>query len=86
VETAGEKTLEGVEVTEQPVPFATKTTIRSPAEAPDGNEHVAGCPAEHVAVCRRVGAPPPEDAAVVNDQVLDAGADPALFFATTFQK
>jgi hypothetical protein len=24
--------------------------------------------------------------AVVNDQVLDAGADPALFFATTFQK
>jgi len=25
------------------------------------------------------------DAAVVNDQVLDAGADPALFFATTFQ-
>jgi hypothetical protein len=25
-------------------------------------------------------------AAVVNDDVLDAGADPAPFFATTFQK
>jgi hypothetical protein len=25
-------------------------------------------------------------AAVANDQVLDAGADPELFFATTFQK
>jgi hypothetical protein len=25
------------------------------------------------------------DAAVANDQVIDAGADPALFFATTFQ-
>jgi hypothetical protein len=24
-------------------------------------------------------------AAIVNDQVLDAGADPMLFFATTFQ-
>jgi hypothetical protein len=28
---------------------------------------------------------PGADAAVVNDHVLDAGADPALFFATTFQ-
>jgi hypothetical protein len=26
------------------------------------------------------------DAAVANDQVADAGADPVLFFATTFQK
>jgi hypothetical protein len=26
------------------------------------------------------------DAAVANDQVLDASAEPALFFATTFQK
>jgi hypothetical protein len=87
VETAGEKTLGGVEVTEHPVPFATKTTIRSPAGTPDGNEHVTGCPPVHVAFCWRVGvAPPPEDPAVVNDHVLDAGADPALFFATTFQK
>jgi hypothetical protein len=29
---------------------------------------------------------PGTPAAVVNDQVLDAGADPALFFAITFQK
>jgi hypothetical protein len=85
VETAGEKALDGVEVTEHPVPFATKTTIRSPAGAPDGNEHVTGCPVEHVAFCRRVGGAPP-DAAVVNAQVLDAGAAPAMFFAITFQK
>jgi hypothetical protein len=26
------------------------------------------------------------DAPVANDQVIDAGADPVLFFATTFQK
>jgi hypothetical protein len=33
-----------------------------------------------------VTCPGRDGAVVVNDQVLDAGADPALFFATTFQK
>jgi hypothetical protein len=41
---------------------------------------VAPLPGDVSATC------PGTNAAVANDQVLDAGADPALFFATTFQK
>jgi hypothetical protein len=42
----------------------------------------------HVVFAVNVCAPPEQEpplTAVVNDHVLDAGADPALFFATTFQ-
>ena len=47
---------------------------------PPGTVHVVFV----VNVCEPAGQELPL-AAVVNDQVLDAGADPALFFATTFQ-
>jgi hypothetical protein len=43
----------------------------------------------HIAFVENVCEPAGQElplAPVVNDQVLDASADPALFFATTFQK
>jgi len=42
----------------------------------------------HVLLAVKVCVPATQEltpAAVVNDQVLDAGAEPPLFFATTFQ-
>jgi hypothetical protein len=48
---------------------------------PNGTVHVVFA----VNVCEPPEQEPPLTA-VVNDHVLDAGADPVLFFATTFQK